>query len=197
MNTKAFRGIEISIDVRKPAPIALALLCFIFALGGCSSGANPFVHPPELSITPASATVAAGSTATFTAVFSPSEPTGSSLAWAVTPASGGTITSAGVYTAPATVGKYTVVATWTARGGDGKVTASASVEVIAPQQADSAINPDMVQASGATQTGGTVQIGSVVGQSVPSVISSDPNGDVQVGSGFVPPITCTDCDVVF
>src|SRR5690348_919462 len=76
--------------------ILLGLPIAIAVLTNCGSGShienavsNP--APPALKITvnPPSATVAPGSTTTFTA--SPNPPTGFSLVWSVSPTSGGTI----------------------------------------------------------------------------------------------------------
>ncbi len=66
--------------------------------------------PVEVSINPASVTVPAGGTQTFTATVTGS--TNTAVTWSVQEgAAGGTITSAGVYTAPATAGTYHVAAT--------------------------------------------------------------------------------------
>jgi hypothetical protein len=186
-----------SFHARTPAcRLALVLLCVVLVLAGCSSSVRPEI--PELVVNPSSVVVAKGSITTFTAVFSPRRPKDSSLTWEVSPANGGTITSKGVYTAPQTPGRYAVVAIWTSDyTAVGPVSASASVEVLPAPQADAVINPDMAQGSGVTQRNGAVQNQVIVGQSVASVISADPSGNVQSGSGFTPPIPCTDCDAVF
>jgi hypothetical protein len=173
--------------------IALALPCVALALAGCAGPVRP-----EISLNPAATIVDVGSTTTFTAVFSPRRPQGSSLTWEVIPATGGTISSKDAYTAPETPGHYTVVAIWTSAYAEvGSVKASASVEVLPVPQADAVTNPDMAQASAIAQRNGGIQNGVVIGQPFPSVISADPNGNIKTGSGFTPPITCTDCSVVF
>jgi len=184
----------------KSGGIVLALVCIVMALSGCATAAT-FLPPPQISITPSSTTVVAGATATFTVVFGTTDPPESSLAWTVSPASGGTITSGGVYTASATPGTYKVVATWTSQNGRSSTTASASVEVIPAPQTVSELNPDIVQASGASQWSGNTANGAVVGQLVPWMISADPADNIQVGVGFTPPIPCSSssstCTIVF
>src|ERR1700691_2369967 len=111
---------------------------FIFALAwiatvgltGCAGYISPNPHSVTLAVNPASVIVAGGSTTRFTVVYTPSQPEGGSLTWAVIPATGGTITSNGVYTASGTPGQYTVVATWTAKdfAKNGTFNSSASVE---------------------------------------------------------------------
>jgi hypothetical protein len=197
LSTRYFRDRKMSFHAKTPAySLALVLSCVILALAGCSSPVRPEI--PEIAVNPSSVVVAEGSLTTFTAVFSPSRPKDSSLTWGVSPASGGTINSKGVYTASQTPGHYIVVAIWSSdHAATGVVSASASVEVLPPPQADAVINPDMAQGSGVTQSNGAVQNQVIVGQSIPLVISADPTGNIQSGSGFMPPIPCTDCDVVF
>jgi hypothetical protein len=84
----------------------------MLGIAGCSSLRTPVVPSDNVSVSPSTVTVAAGSTTTFTAFFTPSRPEGGSMTWSVNPASGSRITSAGAYTASATVGNYRVVATF-------------------------------------------------------------------------------------
>lgn len=79
----------------------------------------------SVTIDPMSATVKAGMTQTFSATVMHTKDT--SVTWTVKEAGGGTITSAGVYTAPATPGTYHVMATSVK---DTKRSASATVTVI-------------------------------------------------------------------
>lgn len=198
MSTRYFRDRKkMSFHAKTPAyRFALVLPCVVLALAGCSTSVRPEI--PEIAVNPSSVVVAEGSITTFTAVFSPRRPKDSSVTWGVSPANGGTITSKGVYTASQTPGHYTVIAIWTSdNAAIGPVSASASVEVLPAPQADAVINPDMAQGSGVTQSNGAVQNQVITGQPVPSVISADPSGNVQSGSGFTPPIPCTDCDAVF
>jgi hypothetical protein len=175
--------------------IALALPLIILGLAGCGSRGG-FPNPStNVSVNPPSIRVAAGSITTFTAVFTPSLPEGGSLTWSVNPANGGTITSAGVYTASATAGNCAVVATWTPSSSVGgtRISGSATVEVLPVPQLGAELNIDLIQASGAILVFGTIQNSAIVGQVVPSVISTDPNdnGNVQVRSGFAIPVACT------
>jgi hypothetical protein len=173
--------------------IAPALPLIILGLAGCGGGfRNP--RPPSLnvSVNPSSITVAAGSTTTFTAMFTPGLPEGGSLSWSVDPANGGAITSAGVYAASGTAGNYTVVATWTPSNlvVGTSISGSAMVEVLPMPQLGAELNTDLIQASGAIQGFGTIQNAAIVGQLVPSVISTDPNGNAQTRSGFTIPLVC-------
>jgi hypothetical protein len=177
--------------------IGLALPFIILGLAGCGGGfPNPRTSSTNVSVTvsvnPSSITVTAGSTTMFTASFAPSPPRGGSLTWSVNPATGGTITSAGVFTASATAGNYAVVATWTPSNPAAGTNASGSamVEVVPVPQLGAELNTDLVQASGAIQVFGTIQNAAIVGQSVPSAISTDPTGNVQIRSGFTIPVVC-------
>jgi len=66
---------------------------------------------PSIQVVPGSTSVAPGATATFSAVVR-----SGGVTWSVLPASGGTITQAGVYQAPLVSGTYTVVAVSTLDG---------------------------------------------------------------------------------
>jgi hypothetical protein len=168
--------------------IVFVLPCVILGLTGCGSSFSN----PELSVSPSSIAVAAGSTTTFTAVFAHAVAAGGSLTWSVTPANAGTITGGGVYTASATAGRYAIVATWTPSNPATAtiVKGSTTVEIRAVPQLDSVISPDQVQASGGNQANATIQNGLIVGQEVPSVLSMDPGGNIQVRSGYAVPIPC-------
>ena len=114
------------------------------------------------------------------------------MTWSVTPANGGTVTSAGFYTAPGTAGNYFVTATWTPTypGAGTSITGSATVVVLPPAQLIGELNSNLVQASGGVQAVSLIQNSAVVGQPVPFMISTDVNGNVQVRSGFSIPV-CT------
>jgi uncharacterized protein YjdB len=171
--------------------IALALPVVVLSIVGCAGRPPSPKSPTVVSVNPPSITVAAGSTTTFAAVFTPDSPEGGSLTWSVNPASGGTINDAGVYTASGTAGNYSVVATWTPASSSGrKINGSATADVLPAPQLGAALNPDLVQASGASQGNGLIQNGAIAGQSNAFVISADPNGNIQVRSGFVIPVAC-------
>jgi hypothetical protein len=89
--------------------------------------------PPPLavSVTPSSASIAAGAALTFSATVSNSS--NQAVTWSVQEGSvGGSVTSGGLYTAPSTAGTYHVVATSSA---DPSKSASGSVTVGAPASA--------------------------------------------------------------
>jgi PKD repeat protein len=108
--------------------------------------------PPTVSVSiqPATKALTAGGTATFSAtVFGAAN---QSVAWSVVQPGGGSITSAGVYTAPATPGTYHVKATAAA---DASAWAQATVIVsaagpVAPTIASFTANPGTVQPGGST-----------------------------------------------
>jgi hypothetical protein len=174
----------------------LTLALALVTLTGCADYISPNPHSVSIAVNPASAIVAPGSTTRFTVVYTPSQPGGGSLTWAVTPATGGTITDKGVYTASETPGLYTVVATWTAKdlANTGTFTNSASVQILPVPQSSGVLNPELVEASSADQSAGAIQNGVVVGQPIPFVTSADPNVNVEVQSGFIPPIECAESD---
>jgi O-glycosyl hydrolase len=74
-----------------------------------SATASVTVSSAAILINPATATVSPGGTQGFSCTVSGAADT--SCTWSVQEASGGTVTSSGVYTAPATAGTYHVVAT--------------------------------------------------------------------------------------
>lgn len=182
-------------------PITLALPLIALCLAGCGGGfAAPgsASGPTKLSVHPASATVAAGSTTTFMGVFTPTAPTGGSLTWSITPVNGGTVSSTGIYTASSTAGPYSVVATWTPSGPGAAVIikGSATVSVLAVPQLGSVISPDQVQASGANQVAGPNQNGAISGQGVPAVVAVDSANDIQDRSSFPVPAPCPGSNTV-
>ena len=182
--------------------LSLIILC-LTGCGGTAPSVSGFASPEPasadivVSVNPSSIALAAGSTATFTAFITPSLPAGSFLTWSVSPANGGTITRSGAFTSSGIGGIYTVFATWIpANPATGTaISGSATVKVLSIPQPGAELNPDRVQASGAIQTAGTIQHAAIVGQSVSSVISIDPSGNVQVRSGFAVPVVCTGSDV--
>jgi hypothetical protein len=123
---------------------------------GCTGGTPVLAQscvPVTVSVSPSPASVDACRTLTFTATVA--NATNGAVTWAVQEGSpGGTITSAGVYTAPSTAGTYHVVATSVADG-----TASATVAVTVGDHILSvAVNPPTASLT----TGGTVQFTATV-----------------------------------
>jgi len=181
--------------------IALIHPLIMLALAGCGhnspNGSSPSSPAPgTISVSPSSITVNPGSTTTFTAEFTPSLPLGGSLTWSVNPANGGTITSAGFFTAAGTAGNYAVVATWTPSiGAAGTIiSGSATVKVLPAPQSDAELNLNFVLASGTNQSYGKIQNIAIVGQLVPFAVPLDPHSSVQIRTGFTIPVTCSGLD---
>lgn len=176
--------------------IAFALPWVMLGLAGCGDGfPNPKTPSYNLSVNPSLITVVAGSTTAFAAVFTPSRPASGSLTWSVNPAQGGSITSAGVYTASSNAGSYSVIATLTpTAGGGAAIRGAAAVTVLPSPQLGAELNIDLVQASGAIQVAPSLQNAAVVGQLVPYVRSVNSNPGVQVYSGFDIPVVCSASD---
>ncbi len=184
-------------DMTRRKRIAFALPWVMLGLAGCGDGfPNPKTPSYSLSVNPSSITVVAGSTTTFAAVFTPSPPAGGSLTWSVNPVKGGSITSAGVYTASSNAGSYSVIATLTPStvGAGSAISGAAAVTVLPTPQLGAELNTDLVQASGAIQVAPSLQNAAVVGQLVPHVTSANSNASVQVQSGFDIPIVCPASD---
>ena len=174
--------------------VAFALTFVVVGLADCGSGSateNGFPSPNPLPVTltvqPSPVTLATGSTTTFTA--SPSPPPGFSVVWSVSPATAGTITNSGVFTASGAAASGTVVATWLPSNPlTGKlITGSASVSVLQP----AAPSTDMTQASGIIQISGSIENAAIAGEGLGIVVSTDPTGNTQSRSGFPVPIPCT------
>jgi hypothetical protein len=106
----------------------------------------------SIAVTPTTATVDACTTKTFSATVS-----GSSdqvVTWTVQEAGGGTVTSAGVYTAPSTAGTYHLVATAHASSA---ATAIATITV-----QDHVLSVAVTPASASVAAGGTAQFTATV-----------------------------------
>ena len=185
-------------------PLLIALWLAL-GLGGCrevSGGPSFSATPPPkspppnsttISVSPPSARVAAGATITFTASINASNPQAGSVTWSINPASGGTITSSGVYTASGNAGSYIVTATWAPfnPAGGAAISSSVTVVVLPAPQLVFQLNPNIIQAYGANQGAGAIQNGAVAGQLFPSVTSTDPSGNIQSRSGLNIPVACT------
>lgn len=174
--------------------LAFAFIFVIAGLANCGSDSasengfpNPKALPATLVVEPSPITVAAGSTTTFSA--SPSPPQGFSVIWSVSPATAGTITNSGVFTAAGTAANCTIVASWLPSNPlTGKpTTGSASVTVFQPTPPST----DMTQASGVIQTSGQLENAAIAGERIGSVVSTDPSGNTQSTSGFPVPVPCT------
>ena len=174
-------------------------------LAGCGGGfATPttLINRGAITVSPASLTVGAGASATFTANLPANLPAGGNLTWSVNPPSGGGFSTAGpaagggtgnmtgVFVALANPGTYTINATWTpSLGGSGAIlNGSASVAVLPVPQVETGINTGLVQTAGGIQSAGSVQGGAVAGQTTAPTNST--SGNVQNRSGFGLPV-CT------
>ncbi len=121
-----------------------------------STDSSPVV---SVSVSPTTATVTTGGTQQFTADVSGT--TNTAVAWS---ASGGTVSSAGLYTAPNTAGNYVVTATSAA---DATKSASASVSVSAPVTVSVSVAPT----SATVTTGGTQQFTAIVSGSTNTAVT--------------------------
>jgi hypothetical protein len=168
-------------------PIFAATAALLLATLGCgggtrSTGDQVATANLVLAITPGAASVAPGQTLQFSA----NTPWGNGVTWSVQPATGGSISSAGLFTASSAQGQCQVLAMW---NNDVRYTASALVTILPPPPV-TVITPALVQASGVQQTvpGTGIAHAAVVGESVPAtnaVGSVDPS--VKVRHGFEPP----------
>ena len=162
-------------------PVGAALLLTL-ACGGGSKATGDQVNTANqvMTVSPATATLAPGQTAQFTATI----PWGGSATWAVLPAAGGTFSGNGLFTASSAQGQYRIVAMW---NNDVRYTATATATILPPAPpADS--TPDIVSASGAQQTGSTGQSKNsvVVGEAVPAKTATDASGTLVLRHGFRP-----------
>ena len=177
--------------------VPLALISAIAGIPSCGSGShvencfpNPQPLPVALTVIPSSIALVEGTTTTFSA--SPNPPQGFSLVWSVSPASGGTITNSGVFTAAQTPEICNVVAAWvpTSPSVGNQITGAATVTVLRPV----ALNLDLIQAAGAIETSSTTQNAAIVGENISGVTSTDPTGKTQLRSGFPIPVPCIRAD---
>ena len=130
--------------------------------------------PIAVSVSPVTATLGAGATQQFTATVAGS--TNSAVTWSAT---GGSVSSTGLYTAPSTPGTYTVTATSVA---DPTQSASATVTVNAPVAI--AISPAVLSLS----LGGTQQFtATVTGTTNTAVTWSASGGTISASGLFTAP----------
>ena len=136
----------------------------------------------RMTILPESPSLLPGQTVQFSA----STPWGSGAIWSVLPATAGSISTTGLFTASSTPGHATVYAVWTK---DVRYTASTGLSVLAPP-APAEISPNLVQSFGAQQTvpGTAIANAVVVGETIPAVAATTSNGVIQVRHGFDPPV---------
>ncbi|MGB0110255.1 MAG: Ig-like domain-containing protein, partial [Terriglobales bacterium] len=136
------------VDISRNLWILLALLVMITS---CGTGTREFREAVvAASISPVSAALLTGATQQFTANITGSSNT--AVTWSAT---GGTVSSNGLYTAPATAGTYSVTATSQA---DTTKSASATVTVTTPPVVAVSVSP----VSAALLTGATQQFAATV-----------------------------------
>ena len=166
-------------------PTSLLFPAVLLILAGCGGGSHATgdqvgTTNQVMTVSPANAQVAPGQTIQFTATI----PWGGTATWAVLPATGGSFSGNGLFTASASQGTYRIVAMW---NGDVRYTATATATILpAPPPAESSV--DLVPASGAVQTGATGQSRNtaVVGEAVPATRATDASGTVELRHGFRP-----------
>jgi hypothetical protein len=118
--------------------------------------------------------------------FQLSTPWSADAIWSVQPATAGTITRSGLFTAAQTPGTCTVLAVW---AQDVRYTASAQLTIY-PPPAPIVTTPNFVQASGNEETtpGGAISNGEIVGEAIPAIVSGSADQFIQVRHGFSPPV---------
>jgi len=163
-----------------PACILVILSLLTLSLAGCTLVGTQAATAPAIKVTvsPTSASVQAGHTQQFTATVSGSTNTG--VTWSAT---GGSISSSGMYTAPNTTGSYVVTAKSVA---DSATSASAAVTVNANPVVSVVISPT----SASLLTNGTQQFTATVsGSSNTAVTWSTTGGSVSPSGLYTAPGT--------
>ena len=121
-----FRGFLTGLEIKRLTPVGmLAFVCLIAGCGGGSAQSSAVAVAVAVTVSPNPATVFLGATQAFVATVTA---TNMAVTWTVQEGSaGGSITSAGVYTAPQVVGTYHVIAT-----SQADTTKSATVTITVP-----------------------------------------------------------------
>ena len=154
----------------------LLLLFLSLCFSACSLRSPTYQPTAAVSITPTSASLLIGGTQQFTATVSGT--TNTAVTWSAT---GGTISSTGLYTAPSTAGSYVVTATSVA---DSTKSASATVTVSATVAVS--ISPT----SATLAAGGTLQFtATVTGTTNTSVNWSATGGTISTSGLYTAPST--------
>jgi hypothetical protein len=145
--------------------------CAISMFGSAGTPSNV-----SLTVSPTAASLQAGQQTQFTATVSGT--TNTAVTWR---ASGGTVTSAGQYTAPSSAGTYTVTATSAA---DSSKSASAAVTVTQPIQVSISVSPS----TASLQSGGQQQFSATVsGTTNTAVTWTASGGTVSSGGQYTAP----------
>ena len=172
----AEKGHILKVYISRNLGILLALLVMITS---CGTGTGEFREAViAASISPVSAALLTGAAQQFTATVTGSSNT--AVTWSAT---GGTVSTSGLYTAPATAGTYSVTATSQA---DTTKSASATVTVTTPPVVAVSISP----VSAALLTGGTQQFtATVTGSSNTAVTWLTTGGTVSTNGLYTAPAT--------
>jgi hypothetical protein len=175
--------------------VLISAVVLIAFLTGCGSSSAPQTNtpPPAVTITasPITATITAGQSTTLSATVANASNTG--ITWSVQEgAAGGSVTSAGVYTAPTTAGNFHVIATSQA---DGTKTAIVTITVVLPVTVS--VSPATVALSvGQSQTfASTVKNASDVTVAW-SIQESTGCGAVTTAGVYTAPNTAATCHIV-
>ncbi|NTW87270.1 MAG: hypothetical protein HGB30_14025 [Holophagaceae bacterium] len=157
-------------------------LLLLLACGGADrvTGDRAGTLNQVMTVSPAVASLSVGQSLQFTA----SIPWGGTATWSVVPATGGTFTSGGLFTAAAAPGSYRIVAMW---NGDVRYTALAQATILPPPP-PAVSRPDIAAASGSQQgsASGQVQNAAVVGEPVVAARSADGSATAKVRHGYDP-----------
>ena len=171
---------------RPPRVLALAALPALVLGLGCGgdhfSGDHAAAANTTVTLSPAIPTVITGQSLQLQL----NSPWSTDAFWSVLPASAGTITADGLFTASQTPGSCTILAVWTQ---DVRYTASVGLTIYLPP-VSLVTTPNFVQGPGSQQAtpGGAVTNGDIVGENVPATTSTSANGVIQNRAGFTPPI---------
>jgi hypothetical protein len=158
--------------------LGVLLTSFILLLSGPTSLAARGNNRVTVSINPTSVTLTSSAAQQFAATVTGSSNT--SLTWSAT---GGTISTSGLYTAPTSAGTYAVTATSVA---DTTKSASATITVTAPVAVSVSISPS----SASLTTGGTQQFSATVnGSSNTAVNWSATGGTISTSGLYTAPTT--------
>lgn len=161
-------------------PASALLLALACGGGDRITGDRTATVGQVMTISPAVATLAPGQTVQYTAT----TPWGGTASWSVVPATGGTFSSTGLFTASSTQGSYRIVAMW---NGDVRYSATAQATILPPPPPTTS-KPDVVSASGSQQgsASGQVQNAAVVGEGIPAHSAADASATRQVRHGYNP-----------
>jgi hypothetical protein len=168
---------------RVPA-LTLGLLLLSLGCGGDrSTGDRAGTVNWTLAIRPVAPSLATGQSVPFQA---PS-PWGGVDQWSVVPASAGTITSTGLFTASGAATTCTVFAVWSQ---DVRYAASTIVTIL-PAPPPAVSSPEFVQTFGAEQTvpDGSIANAAIVDEPIPAIVSASAGGLIQIRHDFLPPVT--------